>query len=252
MARSNAYGWLARYYDQIFGGMRAWLDPARDGALGRILPSVESACDVACGTGRTALILARRGIRVFAVDLSQGMCRAAKANTRGARPPVRVLRADMRRFRLPQQVDLALCEFDAINHLGSKADLALVARSVSRALKPGGHFYFDVNTRLSFQKLWPGTWWIEKPGVCLVMHGGYDRERDRAWSDLEWFIRNGRDWRRRKEHVEEVCWNRREIRNALREAGFDRIQSWDTVEFVKNNPSMGPGYRDIYLARKAL
>jgi SAM-dependent methyltransferase len=48
---------------------------------------------------------------------------------------------------------------DVLNHVPEKADLALVAKAVCRALRPGGYFYFDVNNRLAFEKLWPGTMW---------------------------------------------------------------------------------------------
>ena len=61
---------------------------------------VESACDLACGTGTTALLLARRGIRMFGVDLSPAMCRLARQKARHAGLPLVVLQADMRSFRL--------------------------------------------------------------------------------------------------------------------------------------------------------
>jgi hypothetical protein len=38
----------------------------------------------------------------------------------------------MRSFRLPEPVDLVLCEFDALNHVPRKADLARVARAIVR------------------------------------------------------------------------------------------------------------------------
>jgi hypothetical protein len=66
--------------------------PDRCGAgavLGRILPHVEAACDLACGTGTTALNLARKGIRTYAVDLSPLMCRAARKKAARARPHCR-------------------------------------------------------------------------------------------------------------------------------------------------------------------
>jgi SAM-dependent methyltransferase len=121
---------------------------------------------------------------------------------------------------------------------------------VARALRPGGYFYFDVNNRLSFENVWPLTWWIEKPGVVMVMHGGHGPARDRAWSDVDWFIRDGRSWRRRHERVEEVCWTSAEIRRALREAGFGQVRAWDAAPFFKNDPMIRPGYRTFYLARK--
>jgi SAM-dependent methyltransferase len=251
MVKANRpYTLLAKYYDQLFTFAQPWGETARQRLLGPILPRLESACDLACGTGTTALTLAGKGIRMFAVDLSPVMCRLAREKARRARLPLCVLKADMRAFRLPEPVGLVSCEFDALNHVPRKADLALVAKAVARALRPGGYFYFDVNNRLAFEKAWPLTWWIEKPGVAVVMHGGYDRKRDRAWSDVEWFIRDGSCWRRRHERVEEVCWTSAEIRRALREAGFGQVRAWDAAPFFKNDPAIGPGYRTFYLARK--
>ena len=65
------YRWLAQYYDKLFSSLRFPIDAARESVLGRILPNVKTACDLACGTGTTALTLARRGIKIYAVDLSR-------------------------------------------------------------------------------------------------------------------------------------------------------------------------------------
>ncbi len=249
---TNHYHWLSRYYDKVFSFAPGWGEPARRRILGPLLPHIKSACDLACGTGSTALALAGRGIKMYAVDLSPGMCRAAREKARRAGLSVRVLRADMRAFHLPEAVDLVTCEFDALNHVPHERDLARVAKAVARALRPGGHFYFDVNTTLSFRTMWPDTLWVDTPGVAVVMHGGYDRRRDRAWSEVEWFIREGSLWRRRRERVEEVCWTDAEIREALHKEGFDETRSWDAAPLLKADPTIRPGYRTYYLARKAL
>jgi hypothetical protein len=55
------YRWLAQYYDELFSPFRFPIDVARERILSRILPQVETACDLACATGTTALILARKG-----------------------------------------------------------------------------------------------------------------------------------------------------------------------------------------------
>lgn len=244
------YTWLAEHYDEIFD-FRSPFDSARRRILEPILPRVESACDLACGTGTTALELAGMGIKVFGVDLSPAMCRITRSKAKQAGLPVRIVRADMREFRLPHPVDLITCEADALNHVPRKSDLPWVARAIARALHPGGHFYFDVNNRLCFEKLWPLTHWIDRPGVAVVMHGGYDRRRGTAWSDVEGFVRDGNRWRRRHAHVEEVCWSASEIRGTLRETGFDKIRSWDATTVVKNDPVVRRGYRTFYLARKS-
>ena len=249
---NRPYRWLARYYDQLFTFHLGWFQAARDRILGSILPGVESACDLACGTGTTAILLARGGIRMYGVDLSPIMCRLARAKARRRRAALRVIRGDMRDFRLPERVDLVLCEFDALNHVPRKEDLARVARAVSRALHPGGHFYFDVNNELAFKKVWPGAWWFEKPGVALVMHGGWiDHDAVRGGTDVEWFIREGKMWRRHREHIEQVAWSAAEMRRVLRGAGFDRVRAFDATPFFVGDPKIEPGCRTFYLARKA-
>ena len=186
------------------------------------------------------------------MDLSPVMCRLARDKARRARLPLRVLRADMRRFRLPEPVDLITCEADALNHVPHKTDLRLVAKAVARALRPGGYFYFDVNNRLGFERYWTLTQWIETAGVAAVMHSGHDHRRDRAWTEIEWFLREGNRWRRRHERVEEVCWSSEEIRSTLREAGFERLRAWDAAPFFKNSPLIRPGCRTVYLTRRSL
>jgi SAM-dependent methyltransferase len=245
------YRWLAHYYDEIFSAYRLPLDRARERILERILPHIENACDLACGTGTTALELARKGIRMYGVDLSPYMCRLTRENARRAGLTVRVLRGDMRSFRLPQKVDLITCEFDALNHVPTRADLGKVVRSVKRALRPGGYFFFDVNNSLGFKRYWTGTVWIEKPQVVLVMRNGHNRQASRAWADVEWFVREGTCWQRKHERVEEVCWTSDEIRHIFREAGFDWVRAWDAAPFFKDNPVVRRGCRTIYLVRNA-
>jgi SAM-dependent methyltransferase len=245
------YRWLAVYYDRLFASFRRPINTARQHVLGRILPTVKSACDLACGTGETALTLARLGIKTFAADLSPMMCRVVDEKARRASLQVCVIQTDMRHFRLPQRVDLITCEFDALNHVPRKTDLRVVANAVARALNAGGYFLFDVNNRKGFKQYWSSTYWIEEPGVAVVMRNAQDFRHDKAWCDIEWFVREGKLWRRRSERVEEVCWTSPEIRHTLRVAGFDRLRTWDAAPFFTGNPLVRPGCRTVYLARKA-
>lgn len=251
MSRSSAtrpYKWLAEYYDKVFTFHHEWFEAVHAKLLAPVMPKVSVACDLCCGTGATAVHLARQGIRTYAVDLSPGMCRATRAKAREAGVRVRVSRGDMREFTLPEPVDLITSECDAINHLPEAGDLPRVAAAVAAALRPGGWFFFDVNNRAAFDTVWQLNWWIDRGDVSVAMEGG--SEGDRAWTDVHWFIREGGLWRRHEERVEEVCWPASEIKDVLRGAGFDRIRCWDAAPLL-NNPMTRPGYRTFYLARKA-
>ena len=244
------YHWLAQYYDDFFASMRSPLDAARERLLRHILPEVKAACDLACGTGSTAINLAQKGIRTYALDLSPHMCRLARKKIRNAQLSVSVLQADMRSFKLPERVDLITCEGDALNHIPHKQDLRRVARCVARALRTGGYFFFSINTPIGFRKYWAGTVCLEKPGAFMVMRSSHNQKADHAWSDVDWFISEGAGWRRRRERVEEVCWTREEIRHVFLMAGFDQLRAWDAAPFFKNNSMVSPGCYTIYLARK--
>ncbi|MGO8818048.1 MAG: class I SAM-dependent methyltransferase [Terriglobia bacterium] len=246
----RTYQLLARYYDQFFTFHLPWYRHARRRLLHRILPQVRAACDLACGTGTTAIELARGGRKVYGVDLSPTMCRLAGAKARRAGSNVTILRGDMRTFRLPEPVDLITCEFDAVNHVPQKSDLAKVAKAVARALRPGGYFYFDVNNRLAFQKIWPGTSLFENRGAVMVMQGGYDPARDRGWTQIEWFIRQQGGWRRSRERVEQVAWTRAEVLEAFRTAGFRHVRATDAAALFRGNPGVRPGCRTFYVAQK--
>jgi SAM-dependent methyltransferase len=243
------YTLLARYYDQFFASHVSGYRRAREKLLAEILPRVRSACDLACGTGTTALEFARRGIRVFAVDLSPTMCHLTRKKARRAGAPLTVIRGDMRTFRLPEKVALVTCEYDAVNHVPLRSDLARVARAVASALQPGGYFYFDVNNRRHLEENWPGTSWSEQSGVVMLMRGSYDRRRTKGCVDFEWFISQGRRWRRFHEHVEEVWWTASEVRRALRAAGFGHVRAWDAA-LLRGHPRLTPGCRSFFLAQK--
>jgi SAM-dependent methyltransferase len=248
---TKPYGWIAECYDELFSAARARMAAARERLLGPILGRAQAVCDLACGTGETALWFARRGLRTFAVDLSPVMVRITRNKVRTAGLPVRVIRADMRDFRLPEPVDLITSEYDAVNHIPKPGDLVAVARSASRALRPGGHFFFDVNNSLGFRRYWNGPYYVETRNVCMMMRSGHNEAGDRAWSDIELFLREGRHWVRRKDRVEEVCWTGAEVREALRAAGFDRVRAYDGAICFPGVSVITRGCRTIYLARRA-
>lgn len=247
---NSPYKLLAIYYDRLFEPLRAPMGRMRRHLLADIVRRADTACDLACGTGTTAVELARRGIRMYGVDASLAMCRLARRKARQKGVRLRVLHGDMRSFRLPEAVDLVTCEFDAVNHVPRKSDLDRMARAVARALRPGGWFFFDVNNQVAFEKAWAGTWRLGLRGVVLVMHGGYDRRRRKGWSKAEWFIRKGKNWQRTVERVEQVAWTTAEIRQSLRRAGFSTVRAWDQAAFAREW-RIFPGQRTVYLARKA-
>jgi SAM-dependent methyltransferase len=242
---NRPYSLLARFYDRLIPGVPEMNRHAREAILGKRLRGFASACDLACGSGDTALDLARLGLDVQAVDLSPTFCKILRDEARRAGARIRVLRADMRSFRLRESVDLLVCEFAALNNLDLREDLSKVFRCVARALKPGGSFAFDVNTPLSFETQVPKGEWIDQPDFKLVMHGVVEDGGRRLPLHLEWFLPERGRFRHVRETIVHVCWTEAEIRSALRAAGFGKIRTFDGADVRPR--SMGtPRGTDLY------
>lgn len=140
------YASLAPVYDRTIGGPVFERTRAIFEALvKRFGLRFRDAIDLGCGTGLFCRYLARRWkTPVIGVDLSPEMLRAAARNCRGL--PVRLIRGDISRLRLPCRSDLITSNFDTLNHLTSPA---LVRRAIERVadhLRPGGAFFFDFLT----------------------------------------------------------------------------------------------------------
>lgn len=248
------YRQIGSYYDQLWPGAPTSWRQARRRILSGVLPTMQAVCELGCGTGNSALDFARRGLRVFAVDLSPAMLRMTRQKAQAAGLSIRIRCADMRTFRLPEPVDLVHSEWGAVNHIPRKKDLAKVARAVHRALRPGGYFLFDVNHLPVFERLWSQTQARETKDLFIVQQGGLDRVRDKGWLDMTWFVAGpaGR-WKRQSQRIEEVYWSPAEIRQVLHRAGFPEVRAFDFTVLVSDFrvPRSYRGFKTLFLARKS-
>lgn len=251
-ATTAGYHVIAHTYDMFLTSHQEWFQQIRTSILGGILPNAKTVCDLGCGTGHTAINIAKQTDKVFALDASSTMCRITRAKAKKANVRVSVIHADMRSFQLPEPADIVLAEFDVLNHLETKSSLAAVAESVNHSLVTGGYFYFDVNTSKVFQTLWPQMkGFSEHDDTVFVPHGGYDAEREKGWMVAEYFIRDGRRWRRVNERVEQVWWTQEEIQKTFEEAGFRMVRVVDANEMKMDGKGMiPPGFIVFYLVQK--
>lgn len=106
-------------------------------------PSLE----LAVGSGRVALHLARNGHRVVGIDTSRAMLARLEASLDDAtRPLVRCVEADMRDVDLGETYDLVYCALDSFEQMRSNDDAIAALRHVARHLSPGGFFVTELRT----------------------------------------------------------------------------------------------------------
>lgn len=175
------YAALAQIYDQIMAGVDYddWAEYIstlidRHGGV-----AAKTALDLACGTGSTALALARRGFDVTGLDLSSAMIAVArsKAQKEGLRGGF--MQADMREFTLSAAVGLVTAFQDGLNYLLSEEDIRRTFFSVHRALSPGGLFIFDINRIEKLPQPGSDVACVESEEFTLIFSTTF--EQDNIW-----------------------------------------------------------------------
>src|SRR5919197_936397 len=144
---------VAERYDESSAGMfdPAVVDPAVDFLAD--LAGQGAALEFGIGTGRIALPLARRGIRVHGIDLSEAMVARLRAK-RGAEQ-IDVTIGDFATTTVGGSFSLAYLVFNTINNLTTQDEQVACFRNVAAHLEPGGCFVIEVGVP-ALQRLPPG------------------------------------------------------------------------------------------------
>ena len=190
-----------------------------------------SAVDLACGTGSVALILARMGLRVTGVDMSEEMLTVAsqKAMEQDLQPVFACQR--LQELHLPRGVDLAVCALDSLDYILDPADCAQAIRRVYKALNPGGIFIFDVNTPEKLRAMDGQVFLDEDDDVYCVWRGEFDEETNICSYGMDLFQRSGNVWHRSFEEHREYAYSARQLTGYLKAAGFTHIRVYGDRRF---------------------
>lgn len=112
--------------------------------------------DLACGNGRHAVELARRGFSVVAADLSRELLRSAVKSQSADGPNPSFLCADMRLLPFQNCFEAVLQLFTAFGYFQTDEQNAEVLREVHKSLRPGGWYFLDfLNAKMTRETLVP-------------------------------------------------------------------------------------------------
>jgi SAM-dependent methyltransferase len=124
--------------------------------------------ELAVGTGRIAVPIAKAGIPVIGVDLSAEMLAVARAYAveEGVETLLDLRRGDLREPPVEQRVPLVICPFRSLLHLEDERDKLCGLRAAHSLLEPGGRFVFDVfaPSREDIEET-GGRWLEREPGI---------------------------------------------------------------------------------------
>src|SRR5512142_1068607 len=96
--------------------------------------------EVACGSGRLLVPLAKAGHKISGVDNSSTMLEMAARRIRAARVSTRaaLFQGDMRSFEISRSFRMAFVALGSFHHLQSTTDQRSALGQLARHLEPGG------------------------------------------------------------------------------------------------------------------
>ena len=183
-----------------------------------------TAADLACGTGSVTEILAKKGLQVIGVDMSEDMLTVASQKTADLYPAPWVICQALQDLRLPRAVDLAVCALDSLDYITNPEECRKAIRRIYKCLNPGGIFIFDVNTPEKLRAMDGQVFLDEDDDVYCVWRGEFDEETNICSYGMDLFQRTGDLWERSFEEHCEYAYSQEQLTGYLKDAGFTHVE----------------------------
>jgi len=148
--------------------------------------------DCPCGVGRTALPMARQGIRVTSVDITQSYLEEFKTKAKRRKLKVDIVHADMRRIDFDSQFDAAGNIWTSFGFFDKESDDLLTLKKMYRALKPGGRFVLHVINRDWIVRNFQPNGWMLAGGIKILEDRKFDFASSKSLTTWT-FIRDGEE-----------------------------------------------------------
>lgn len=144
----------------------------------------DAVLDLACGSGRHAILMARRGYRVTGVDFNPRYLEIAAGEARRAGVTVEWVACDMRALEFSGRFDRAYSFFTSFGYYSDEENETVLSR-IARALRPGGRLLLDVMNRdwlLTHPQ--QRTWTQREDGALIMEEVSLDLRSSRVTSRL--------------------------------------------------------------------
>jgi 2-polyprenyl-3-methyl-5-hydroxy-6-metoxy-1,4-benzoquinol methylase len=161
---------------------RPWAEQTEgeiDRVLGMLRPEDGArVLDLACGTGRHSIELARRGFSVLGVDIATDLLEVAEADGSSV-DGVSFLQADLRELAFDSEFDVVLNLNDgAIGYFETEEENHRTFEVIAAALRPGGSNLLQLPNVLYAETHLPQKTWIAGSGMVeLIDHHWEPRTR---------------------------------------------------------------------------
>ena len=165
LKRYELFGWDYEFYGPLSEEEVAWYRKFAHRTGGPVL-------ELACGTGRLLISIAKEGYEVFGIDLSTNMLRSARERVSQlpleVQKRIRLHNMDMSDFQLDREFGLIFIADNSFRQLKTKEQHLSCLRCVHHHLRPGGKFLmaerrFDPTRFVNGRRSWSWSEPIRHP-----------------------------------------------------------------------------------------
>lgn len=236
------YQTFAQLYDQLFDSemYKDW----ENFTLANINKNNCQLLDLAGGSGRLGVLLAKDGINVTVADLSDEMLTLAQQHGDEENVSLNLVQVDMRDLTTLEQYDVITCYADSFCYLDNEQDLLQSFFEIAKHLKDDGVFLFDVVTPHQMDDIYPGYMYNyqdeDHARAFMWQSYGDDDVEHGVIHDLTFFNRlPSGDYQRLSETHYQRTYELDKIKALLQKAGFNSVQvgSDFSLEMKNENPT---------------
>lgn len=190
----------------------------------------ERILDMACGFGRHALSLARRGYSVTGIDFTKAFIDDAIQNAERASLSIEFIHADIRTLKLNNEFDVVLNLADgAIGYFDSEEENLHTFDVISSALKKGGKHFMDICNAEHAEQFFPKRHWDVGKNKLSLPEFDWDAQRRRMLF-TDWNITFGEIAIRPEKIVKDTqgvrLYSRTEVGEILRQRNMRILQTF--------------------------
>ncbi len=207
--------------------------------------------DIACGPGRHALEMTRRGYSVTGIDISASMISAARESSTAEVLQIEFIELDMREMEFSSQFDIAYVLFNTLGLITSNEEILNFLSRIYDALQPDGLFIFQVGNLWSYMA--EGNFsnsvyeseqenrGVKRKLVMKMIIGPYNNVYRMHYDKRFW--RGGRKLQSKSENVDLRIFSLNELDLLLEFSGFQRLKVFGATDLasVIDNPDQISG-----------
>lgn len=250
----SGYGVFSKYYDLLTQNISYQQRAVYfDTLIKQNMQGAGLVADLACGTGSFSFELAGLGYDVIGVELSEDMLSVAMQK-KGEHPELPFtnplfIRQDLTELELYDNVDVALCVLDSINHITDPAAVTALFARAGEYVRSGGLFLFDVNTEYKHREVLGNQTFVYDLDEVYCVWQNTLSEDLLVQIDLDFFVYDEANdcYYREGESFSERAYSHSFLSALLEQNGFALLQVYADDSF---NPVADTTQRAIYLAKK--